>query len=221
VVVWTDQGGADGSSYGVYGQRYDADDNAVGGEFRISTTTAGAQYEARVVGLTNGGFVAVWRSDNQDGSSAGVYAQRYDAAGVAVGGEFRINETTAGGQYQPDVTALADGAFAVTWYNDNYDSSGGGTPTCTCASSAPTAAPSPVRSRPTPRRPASPTSTSRPSRCSATAASSSPGAPTPPRTAAARGSTPSTLQPTAASSAASSASTPTPTATSTSPTSPP
>jgi hypothetical protein len=30
VVVWTDQGGADGSSYGVYAQRYDADDNPVG-----------------------------------------------------------------------------------------------------------------------------------------------------------------------------------------------
>ncbi|MBK8918090.1 MAG: hypothetical protein IPM73_08615 [Betaproteobacteria bacterium] len=126
VVVWTDQGGADTSSYGVYGQRYDADNNAVGSEFKVNTFVTGTQYEPQVVGLTGGGFVVVWRSDNQDGSSAGVYAQRYNASGVAQGGEFRVNESTPGGQYQPDVAALNNGGFAVTWYNDNFDASGTG-----------------------------------------------------------------------------------------------
>ncbi len=55
-----------------------------------------------------------------------MYAQRYAADGSALGGEFRVNESTAGAQYQPEVAALAGGGFAVTWRNDNYDVSGSG-----------------------------------------------------------------------------------------------
>ncbi|GAB1459274.1 hypothetical protein MASR2M50_10480 [Thauera sp.] len=77
------------------------------GEFRVNTATSGAQYEPAVAMLEGGGFVVTWRSDNQDGSGAGVYAQRYAADGSALGGEFRVNESIDGSQYQPDVTALA------------------------------------------------------------------------------------------------------------------
>ncbi|TAH47024.1 MAG: hypothetical protein EYC67_07680, partial [Betaproteobacteria bacterium] len=125
VVVWRSDN-QDGSSAGVYAQRYNADGTTAGGEFRVNSTTANAQYETKVAALGGGGFVVVWRSDSQDGSSAGVYAQVYDSNGAAVGGEFRVNETTAGGQYQPDVEALDGGGFAVTWRNDNYDVSGTG-----------------------------------------------------------------------------------------------
>ena len=125
VVVWRDNG-LDGNSYGVYAQRYNADGTAAGAQFRVNTTTSGAQYEPAVAMLESGGFVVAWRSDGQDGSSAGVYAQRYAADGSALGGEFRVNESTAGAQYQPDVAALAGGGFAVTWRNDSYDVSGSG-----------------------------------------------------------------------------------------------
>ncbi|WP_298595776.1 hypothetical protein, partial [Zoogloea sp.] len=125
VVVWRSDG-QDGSGSSIQAQRYNADGSAAGGEFRVNSTTANSQYEARVAALEGGGFVVVWRSDSQDGSGAGVYGQRYDAAGAAAGGEFRVNESTAGGQYQPDVSALPGGGFAVTWYNDNYDGSGSG-----------------------------------------------------------------------------------------------
>ena len=83
MVVWTDQGGADGSNYGVYAQRYDADNNPVGVEFRVNTTTVSSQYEPQVVGLANGGYVVVWRSDAQDGSSARFNSPSGVAAGPA------------------------------------------------------------------------------------------------------------------------------------------
>ncbi|MCR5864838.1 hypothetical protein [Aquincola sp. J276] len=126
VIVWTDQGGNDGSSYGVYGRTVAAD-GTLGDTFLVNGSTAGAQYEPAVALLSNGGFVVVWRSDGQDGSSAGVYGQRFDAAGVKVGGEFLVNESTTGGQYQPAVTGLSTGGFVVSWYNDNYDTTGTGT----------------------------------------------------------------------------------------------
>ncbi|MBL8396715.1 MAG: hypothetical protein JNL84_01030, partial [Candidatus Accumulibacter sp.] len=120
VIVWTDQLGGDGSSYGVYGRRVSAA-GVLSDTFLINTATANAQYEARVATLSDGGFVVAWRSDSQDGSSAGVYGQRFNAAGAKVGPEFLVNQTTTGGQYQPDVTGLSTGGFVVTWYNDYYD----------------------------------------------------------------------------------------------------
>ena len=61
------------------------------------------------------------QSDNQDGSGRGIYAQRYDANGVAVGAEFRINSTTGNDQEYPEITSLAGGGFAATWSSRYQD----------------------------------------------------------------------------------------------------
>ena len=60
---------------------------------------------------------------NQDGNGHGIYAQRYDANGVAVGAEFRINSTTNNSQEYPEITSLAGGGFAATWSSDDQDGS--------------------------------------------------------------------------------------------------
>lgn len=43
----------------------------------------------------NGYFVMVWTSLRKDGSSYGIYSQRYYAAGTAQGSEFRVNTSVA------------------------------------------------------------------------------------------------------------------------------
>ena len=78
--VWQSSG-QDGSSWGIYGQIYDAFGNVVGSEFRINTTTSGAQNYPEVSGLTDGGFQVTWQSDGQDGSANGIFSQRFDANG--------------------------------------------------------------------------------------------------------------------------------------------
>ena len=93
VVVWTSDG-QDGSGSGIYGQRFDSTGSAVGSEFLINTTIENDQSYAQVIGLTGGGFIAVWRSYNQDGSDWGVFGQRFDADGAAVGDEFQVNTMT-------------------------------------------------------------------------------------------------------------------------------
>jgi hypothetical protein len=62
----------------------------------------------------DGDFVVTWSSHGQDGSYFGVYAQRYNAAGVKQGGEFRVNTTTAGNQLFSQVAMDANGDFVVT-----------------------------------------------------------------------------------------------------------
>jgi Ca2+-binding RTX toxin-like protein len=114
VVTWQSNA-QDGDSYGVYAQRYDAADVAQGAEFRVNTTTVNAQYRPAIAALSNGGFIVAWNSYAQDGSDYGVYAQRYDAAGVAQGAEFRVNTFRSSNQTDPAIAALPGGGFVVTW----------------------------------------------------------------------------------------------------------
>ncbi len=114
IVSWT-SAGQDGSGTGVYFQRYDVNGDPVGGESRANTTTAGDQSSPTVASLANGGFVVAWQSTGQDGSGAGIYAQRYDAFGNAVGTEFRVNAQTNGEQTDPSIVGLFDGGFVISW----------------------------------------------------------------------------------------------------------
>ena len=50
--------------------------------------------------------MVVWNSQDQDGSDIGVFGQRFNADGEAVGDEFQVNTTTDNRQYRPTVTGL-------------------------------------------------------------------------------------------------------------------
>lgn len=92
-----------------------ADNIPVGSEIRVNTTTAGEQSGPTITALSDGGWLVTWMAAGQDGSGYGVYQQRYTASGVALGGEIQVNTSTLADQYTPDVTALPDGGWLVTW----------------------------------------------------------------------------------------------------------
>jgi hypothetical protein len=125
VVVWQSFG-QDGNNYGIYAQRYTAVGNAIGGEFRVNTYTTGSQIQPSIAMDADGDFVIAWQSSGQDGNDSGIYAQRYNAVGVAQGSEFRVNTYTTGSQRNPTVALGADGDFVVAWASDGQDSSGYG-----------------------------------------------------------------------------------------------
>jgi hypothetical protein len=124
-ITW-ESSGQDGSSSGIYGQRYDSSGAMVGGEFQVNTYTYYPQTQPSVAGLSDGGFVVTWESYEQDGSSWGIYGQRFDSSGTKVGGEFRVNTYTADYQGVPSVDALPRGGFVVTWGSFGQDGSGWG-----------------------------------------------------------------------------------------------
>jgi hypothetical protein len=125
VVTWSSYA-QDGSGWGVYAQRYNATGVAQGSEFRVNTTTNNYQQYSTVAMDTDGDFVVTWSSYDQDGSGWGVYAQRYNAAGVAQGSEFRVNTTTNSYQQYSTVAMDTDGDFVVTWSSYGQDGSGWG-----------------------------------------------------------------------------------------------
>jgi Ca2+-binding RTX toxin-like protein len=123
VVTWA-ANAQDGNSYGIVQQRYNADGTANGSETVVNTYTSSYQYYPSASGLSDGGWVVTWMSYQQDGSGYGIYQQRYDADGTANGGETHVGTTTSSEQTYPDVTALSDGGWLVSW--SSYNVSGGG-----------------------------------------------------------------------------------------------
>jgi Ca2+-binding RTX toxin-like protein len=123
VIVWQSGYSQDGNGYGIYAQRYNASGVAQGNEFRVNSFTIGNQANPDIAIDSSGDFTITWASANQDGSGYGVYGQRYNAAGVAVGGEFRVNSNTNGNQVGGDVAVDNDGDFVVAWTSDGQDGS--------------------------------------------------------------------------------------------------
>jgi len=124
VATW-ESANQDGDQYGIYAQRLAMNGSPLGGEFRVNTHTTSNQFYPQLAADTDGQFVVVWQSENQDGDGHGIYAQRYAAWGPAYGGEFQVNTYTTSGQAFPDV-AISPGGFVVVWASAGQDGSDDG-----------------------------------------------------------------------------------------------
>src|SRR5262245_2356366 len=105
VVAWEDYSAPD---LNIYAQRYNASGSPLGSESRVNNSiSTGNQVSPAVAALTDGGYVVIFSS--VDEKSWGLYAQRYDAYGNALGSETRVNTTPSSGLDRPAVTGLSDG----------------------------------------------------------------------------------------------------------------
>lgn len=130
VIAW-ESNYQDGDDDGIFSQRFDVYGDTAGSEFQVNTETAYNQSDPSIAALNDGGFVAVWESRYQegtygDGTYQGIYGQRFNAAGSAVGSEFHVNSETENNQDDPDVTTLGDGSFIVVWESNDQDGDGDG-----------------------------------------------------------------------------------------------
>jgi hypothetical protein len=113
VIAWTSDA-QDGSSTGVYARSYNSIGMAVGGEFQVNTTTAGAQNNPAVALNSDGDFIVVWQTAD-DGVLTGVFGQRYNQAGAPVNTEFLVNPTIFGLQEEPDVAIRGTDEIVAVW----------------------------------------------------------------------------------------------------------
>ena len=79
------------------------------------TTT---QTSKTVAADASGNHVAVWSSQNADGSWT-VNAQRFNSAGTALGTQIQVSSKTSLDQQNATVSMNANGTFVITWTNDN------------------------------------------------------------------------------------------------------
>ncbi|TNF27903.1 MAG: hypothetical protein EP329_18880 [Deltaproteobacteria bacterium] len=98
----------------IYARQYDLDGLPMGEQYRVNTTTAGAQRNPSVAGAS-GKFIATWTSEGQDGDRRGIYARRLDGTGAAHGPELRVNASGTGDQWASSVAMNANGDWLAAW----------------------------------------------------------------------------------------------------------
>jgi hypothetical protein len=128
IVVWWDTSGLDGNASGVFGRRYDVSGAPRGPQFQVNSYVTGFQGRPAVASDAAGNFVVAWMGF---GASYGVFGQRFDAAGVPLGGEFLVSANASAGGQTPEIATDAAGNFAVVWlgapgavFVKRYDASG-------------------------------------------------------------------------------------------------
>ncbi len=104
-----------GPPFSIRGRRLAADGSALSGDFQISTTTVGIPFLNSAAALPDGGFVAIWESDHQDGSDYGVFGRAFDGNGSPLTDPFQVNTYTTGRQRSPDVAVTSTGELVVVW----------------------------------------------------------------------------------------------------------
>ena len=121
VIIWEGEGndpakgaGAD-RDRGIFAQLYDSAGNRLGSEFQVNTTIEALQSDAMVAMDGNGNFVAVWGSRSQNNRNYNIYTQRYNAQGVAQGGESLVATVEASTDAKIDVAMDASGNYVVVW----------------------------------------------------------------------------------------------------------
>ncbi len=89
-----------------------------GNEFRVNDYIAGSQTTSpstdAVVTNTGGDFVITYGGRGAN-DATGIFTQRFDAAGTALGAPVQVNTTTLGTQTLSSVGASDDGSFVVAW----------------------------------------------------------------------------------------------------------
>jgi hypothetical protein len=119
-VVWVS---FDGAGQGIWGQIYNPNGTRLGGEFRVNTTVANDQYEPAIGTDAKGDFVVAWFSYATDGSYGNILAQRLDATGAPIGGEFEVNSYTPFSQFAPAVSSGPGPNVVIAWSSNFQDGS--------------------------------------------------------------------------------------------------
>jgi hypothetical protein len=129
VVAWQ-SAGQDGDGLGIFAQRYDADGRAQvtnpdgsPRDLQVNSITKGDQSSPAVAMDAAGDFVVAWVSGGLQ-----LYAQRYDANGVALvtnpdgsPSDLPIDPTSQRDETNPAVAMDAAGDFVVTWLDGRRD----------------------------------------------------------------------------------------------------
>ncbi|MCT4715741.1 Ig-like domain-containing protein [Enterobacteriaceae bacterium H18W14] len=121
MVVW--QGLADGN-WTVYGRQYAADGSPVTGQMVIATTTLnsiGWQPLPAIDTLSNGTVAITYTIYSGTSTGYESAALIYDPVAHKAGTPFVVNQTVARDQASPNVSALDNGNFVVTWDSNNNE----------------------------------------------------------------------------------------------------
>jgi hypothetical protein len=114
VVVW--QGERAPGTTDVFARRFDGLGTAQGDDFRVNASVAGSAQQGRVAMDGSGNFVVTWTQLDACDGTWNIFAQRYSAAGAALGAALVVTAMPQFGSPSAGSIAMdAAGNFFITW----------------------------------------------------------------------------------------------------------
>ncbi|MGK9229657.1 cadherin domain-containing protein, partial [Yokenella regensburgei] len=111
------------NNVGVYVQRFDDAGATVGNTVPLAVSGSSYNASPQVTVLDSGSYVVTWQG--QTSGDYHIYVQQFDATGTA-STPVMLDATTgnsSNSEIQPQITALANGGYVVTWSGYNYSNS--------------------------------------------------------------------------------------------------
>jgi hypothetical protein len=119
LVAWESD---DFNNTGIFAQIFDADGVKLGDQFLVNGIQENNQ-EFAAVGAWSGGYVVAWESF-PDGEGRGIFARRFDSAGIALGDQFLVNTIQDRDQRFASVSVFDGGEFVIVWEDDDLGAMG-------------------------------------------------------------------------------------------------
>lgn len=111
----------------IFGQRFSADGAPVGRRFRAHRVQRGLQRNPAVAIDGEGGFLIAWDSSDEVigiGPTDGVWARRFNARGLAVGPEVKLDDDPGVLARLPALAAGGGGGFLAVWEGEGDGTDG-------------------------------------------------------------------------------------------------
>jgi hypothetical protein len=113
-------------NFDIWVQRFDASGSVLGSKTFLSGTTGNYLDDSVTIkALSDGRYVVAWSGDTSDSQGRDVYFQTFNADGSLFGTKERLSAFS--GAYDdtnPQIAALTDGKFVVSWESTTPDSQG-------------------------------------------------------------------------------------------------
>ena len=116
VLAWDQFLSATGAEVGVFARRFSRSGLPQGAAFQVNDLPDAEDADLAIDAVGN--VIVTWTGRNHepgDGGSFGIFAKRYNNAGLAQGGQFLVNSKVANAQTQSVVGVDASGNFVVVW----------------------------------------------------------------------------------------------------------
>jgi len=112
------------TNYDIFCRRYLANGTALGLEFQVNPTSNTVSSTFPTMDMNpDGDFVVAWQRTDSTGSGLSILAQRFQANGVTIGDEFRVNTFVDSDHYSTgaDLAIHDNGDFTITWNEEGND----------------------------------------------------------------------------------------------------
>jgi len=117
IITWFDQRNTLNIYGDIYAQRYNSSGTAVGSNFKVNDDVGNDNQDRPDIATDgSGNFIITW----QDARNyfLDIYAQRYNASGVALDTNFKVNDDVGNAnQSKPTIATDGSGNFIITWFD--------------------------------------------------------------------------------------------------------